>query len=39
MAQWINIYQNSSFVNPTQLLLLCEKTEAVSLTQPGLMAG
>ena len=39
MAQWINILQNSSFVNPSRLPFLCEKTGAVALVQPGLMAG
>ena len=36
MAQWINVHRNSSFINPTQLPLLFEKTEAVALTQPSL---
>ena len=39
MAQWINVHQNSSFVNPIQLPLLCEKTRAIALVQPGLTAG
>ena len=39
MAQWINIYWNSSFVNLIQLPLLCEKTGAITLMQPGFMAG
>ena len=39
MAQWINILQNNSFTNPTQLPLLCEKTGALAIQEPGLMAG
>ena len=39
MAQWINILQNNSFMNTKQLILLREKTGAVALAQPGLMAG
>ena len=39
MVQWINVLQNNSFINPTQLPLLCEKTGAIALAQPGLMAG
>ena len=39
MAQWINVHQNSSFVNPIQLPLLCEKTAAITLAQPGFTAG
>ena len=38
-AHWINILWNNSFVNLTQLPLLCEKTEAIALVQPGLKAG
>ena len=38
MEQWIHIHWNSSFVNQTQLPLLCEKTGAVALAQPVLMA-
>ena len=39
MAQWINILQNNSFVNLLLLPFLCEKTGAIALVQPGLMAG
>ena len=39
MAQWINVLQNNSFVNPMRLLLLCEKTGALAIVEPGLMAG
>ena len=39
MAQWINVLWNSSFVNPSRLSFLCEKTGAVALAQPGLMAS
>ena len=39
MAQLINILGNNSFINPTRLSLLCEKTKAVALAQLGLMAG
>ena len=39
MAQWINFLQNNSFVNPTQLLLLSEKTGALAIVEPGLTAG
>ena len=39
MAQWINVFQNNSFVNPMRLPLLCRNSRAVALTQPGLMAG
>ena len=39
MAQWINILQNNSFVNPTQLLLLCEKSGALAIVELGLTAG
>ena len=39
MAQWINILRNNSFVNPTQLPLLCEKIGALAIVEPGLMAG
>ena len=39
MVQWINILQNNGFVNPLLLPLLCEKTGAIALVQPGLMAG
>ena len=39
MAQWINILQNNSFVNPTQLPFLCRNSRAVALAEPGFMAG
>ena len=39
MVQWINILPNNGFVNPTRLLLLCEKTGALAIVEPGLMAG
>ena len=39
MAQWINVLQNNSFVNPTQLPLLCRNSRAVALAEPGLTAG
>ena len=39
MAQWKNYLRNNSFVNPTQLPLLYEKTGAVALVEPDLMAG
>ena len=39
MAQWINVLRNNGFVNPTQLPLLCEKTEALAIVEPGLTAG
>ena len=39
MAQWINVFQNNSFVNPTQLSLLCRNSRAVALVEPGLTAG
>ena len=39
MAQWINIFRNNSFVNPTQLPLLCKNSRAVALAEPGFTAG
>ena len=39
MAQWINVLRNNSFVNPTRLPLLCEKTGALAIVEPGLTAG
>ena len=39
MAQWINILQNNSFINPMRLPLLCRNSKAVVLMQPGLTAG
>ena len=38
MAQWINVLRNNSFVNPTRLPLLCEKTGALAIVEPGLTA-
>ena len=38
MAQWINILLNNSFINPSWLPFLCEKTGAIVLVQLGLMA-
>ena len=37
MAKRTNALQNNNFINLTQLPLLCEKTGAVALAQPGLM--
>ena len=39
MAQWTNLNQNNIFVNPTLLPLLCEKSGAIHLAEPGLTAG
>ena len=39
MAQWINVFWNNSFVNPTGLALLCRNSRAVALVEPGLTAG
>ena len=39
MVQWINILWNNSFMNPSRLPFLCEKTEAMALAQPDLTAG
>ena len=39
MTQWINVLQNNSFVNLTQLPLLYEKTGALAIVEPGLTAG
>ena len=39
MAQWINLFQNNSFINPTRLPLLCRNSIAVALAEPGLTAG
>ena len=36
MAQWTNLNQNNIFVNPTCLPLLCEKSGAMHLAEPGL---
>ena len=39
MAQWINLFWNSIFVNPPPLPVLCEISGAVHLAEPGLTAG
>ena len=39
MAQLVNVLRNNTFVNSTQLPLLCEKTGALTIVQPGLTAG
>ena len=39
MAQWINVFRNNGFVNLTQLPLLCKKTGAIAIVEPGLTAG
>ena len=39
MAQWVNRFWNSIFVNPPPLPLLCEISGALHLAQPGLTAG
>ena len=39
MAQWINVFWNNGFINPTRLPLLCKNSRAIALVQPGLMAG
>ena len=39
MAQWINVLRNNSFVNPTQLPLLCRNFRAVAQAEPSLTAG
>ena len=31
--------RNNNFVNPTRLPLLCEKTGALAIVEPGLTAG
>ena len=36
MAHWINVLRINGFVNPTQLPLLCEKTGALAIVEPGL---
>ena len=38
MVQWINILWNNNFVNPMRLPLLCEKTGALAIVEPGLTA-
>ena len=39
MVQRINFLWNNSFVNPKRLPLSCEKTGALAIVEPGLMAG
>ena len=39
MVQWMNLHLNNSFVNWTQLPLLCEKSGPILLVLVGLMAG
>ena len=39
MVQWINVLRNNSFINLTQLPLLCTNSRAIALAEPGLMAG
>ena len=39
MVQWINVLRNNGFVNLTRLPLLCEKTGALAILEPGLTAG
>ena len=39
MVHWINVLRNNSFINPTRLPLLCEKTGAPAIVEPGLTAG
>ena len=39
MAQWINVLRNNSFVNPTQLPLLCGNSGAVALAERGPTEG
>ena len=39
MEQWINVFRNNSFVNPTRLPLLCRNSRAVALAEPGRTVG
>ena len=39
MAQWINAFQKNGFINPTQSPFLCERTGALAIVEPGIMAG
>ena len=39
MAKCINVLRSNNFINPLWLPFLCEKTGAVPLVQPGLIAG
>ena len=38
-VQWMNLQQNSSFINRTRFPLLCERSGAILLVLVGLMAG
>ena len=35
MVQWINVLRNNVFVNVMRLPLLCEKTGALAIVEPG----
>ena len=37
--KWTNLLRNNGFVNPTPFPMLCEKSGAVHLAEPGLTAG
>ena len=39
MALWINFLWNNSFVNATQLPLLCRNSRTIALAESGYMAG
>ena len=39
MVQWMIVFRNNGFINVTQLPFLCEKTGALAIMEPGLMAG
>ena len=39
MAQWINVFCNNCFVNPTRLPFLCEKTGVLAIVEPCVTAG
>ena len=39
MALWITVLLINSFINPTGLPLLCEKTGALAIVEPGLLVG
>ena len=39
MAQWMNLHQNNSFINRTQLPLFYEISEAIHLVLVGLTTG
>ena len=39
MVQCLNILWNNSFVNPTQLPLLCRNSRAIAQAKLGLTAG